>query len=138
MPGLTLSVKKPPVPPKSVVLALQIGRPREVEKGSRRTVAGLLLMPGLYKAAARVNLDSRFSMWTSSTPFLRRIDRQWAAISTTELGRERARDDSYKDDGASGRLADYADAKWVHTGALNPVLLDNDPWQDQQSAPRLR
>ena len=62
MPGLALSMKKkPPVPSKLVVLELQMGRPREVEKGSRRRAVGLALMTGLYIDAERVDLDSRIS-----------------------------------------------------------------------------
>ena len=47
MPGLAGSTKKrPPVPSKLGVLALQIGIPRVVENGSRTMVAGLALMVG--------------------------------------------------------------------------------------------
>jgi hypothetical protein len=43
--------------------------PIEVEKGSRIAAAGSALTAGLYIIAARVNVDSRISTWTSSIPF---------------------------------------------------------------------
>lgn len=41
-----------------------------------------------------------------------------------EFGRQRARVDSYKDDGGRGRLANYPNTQRVHAGALNPLPLE--------------
>jgi hypothetical protein len=103
------------------VSKLQMRRPREVEKGSRTAAAGLALMAGLYIIAAWVNVNSRISNIVDTV--LEKDISTMKSDFNSKFGRERARVDTYEDDGGRRKLASYPDAKGDHACALNSLLL---------------